>query len=190
MTTPSTQTTIAWRWILIAAELLVAGYMVWSLMAGRAARHPSGAFAVIGIAAFVAWVFLFLGSPFVVRSQRWLAILGWCIAVATFISFWFPVTRLMGFITFILTIVVMTAVISFVVAALIRSNPLAIVASAVIAELLFVLYLLVQAGASPHAEDVLLGANITVIVGTPIFIGAAVGFTFLARRMYRKNTKS
>jgi len=71
-----------WRWILIASELLVVAYLVGALMAGRAARHPSGAFLAIGIAAFVAWVFLFLGSPFLVRSQRWLAILGWCIAVA------------------------------------------------------------------------------------------------------------
>jgi len=82
MTTPTTRTTIAWRWILITAELLVAGYMAGALMAGRAARHPSGGFVVIGCA-FVAWAFLFLGSPFLVRSQRWLAILGWCIAVAT-----------------------------------------------------------------------------------------------------------
>jgi hypothetical protein len=82
LTAPATTTTIAWRWILITAELLVAGYLVGALMTGRAARHPSGALAVIGIAAFVAWVFLFLGSPFLVRSQRWLAILGWCIAVA------------------------------------------------------------------------------------------------------------
>jgi hypothetical protein len=37
--------------------------------------------AVIGVAAGIAWVFLFFGSPSLVRSQRWLAILGWCIAV-------------------------------------------------------------------------------------------------------------
>jgi hypothetical protein len=80
---------MTWRWILITAELLVAGYWVAALMAGRAARHPSGAFAVIGIAAFLAWGFLFLGSPFLVRSQRWLAILGWCIAVASLLlSVW------------------------------------------------------------------------------------------------------
>lgn len=70
-----------WRLILIAAELLVVAYWVGASIAGRAARHPSGAFLVIGIAGFVAWVFLFLGSPFLVRSQGWLAILGWCIAV-------------------------------------------------------------------------------------------------------------
>ena len=84
MTTPTTRATVAWRWILITAELLVAGYMVFALMAGRAARHPSEGFAVIGIPVSVAWVFLFLGSPFLVRSQGWLAIPGWSIAVATF----------------------------------------------------------------------------------------------------------
>jgi hypothetical protein len=83
MTTPTTRTTIAWRWILITSELLVAGNLVVVLMAGRGARYSSGLDATIGIAAFVAWVFLILGSPFLVRSQRWLAILGWCIAVAT-----------------------------------------------------------------------------------------------------------
>jgi len=36
---------------------------------------------VVGILAFVAWVFLFFGSPFLVSSQRWLAILGWSMAV-------------------------------------------------------------------------------------------------------------
>lgn len=82
MNTPTARTTMAWRWILIAAELVVVAYLIGALMAGRAARHPSGGFAVIGIAAFVAWGFLFLGSPFLVRSQRWLAILGWFIAVA------------------------------------------------------------------------------------------------------------
>ena len=73
---------MTWRWILIVAEFLVAGYLVAAQLAGRAARHPSGGFAVVGIAAGVAWVFLFFGTPFLVRSQRWLAILGWCIAVA------------------------------------------------------------------------------------------------------------
>jgi hypothetical protein len=73
---------MAWRWILIGAELLLVAYVMCAVMAGRAVRQPSGAFTVMGIATFVAWVFLFLGSPFLVRSQRWLAVLGWCISVA------------------------------------------------------------------------------------------------------------
>src|SRR5207245_2794027 len=66
----TTRATTAWRWILMTAELLVVACAMSALMAERAARHPSGAFAVMGIAAVVAWVFLFLGSPFLVRSQR------------------------------------------------------------------------------------------------------------------------
>ncbi len=89
--TPSTlRARTRWRWILVTSELLVVGYMIAVRMTGRAARHPSGAFAGIGIAAFVAWVFLFLGSPFLVRSQRWLAILGWCIGVAALLLSGFP----------------------------------------------------------------------------------------------------
>ena len=90
MITPSTRTTLAWRWILIAAELLVVGNLVGALIAERAARHPSSGIAIVGIAAFVAWVFLFLGSPFLVRSQRWLAVLGWGIAVAALFFSGFP----------------------------------------------------------------------------------------------------
>ena len=86
MTLSTTKATMTWRWILIISELLVVGYMTVVFMAGRAARHPSGAFVALGIAAFVAWAFLFLGSPFLVRSQRWLAILGWCTAVAAILS--------------------------------------------------------------------------------------------------------
>ncbi len=93
---------------------------------------------------------------------------------------------LVSFITFILTLVVVTAVVTLVAASLIRSNSLCTSASAVIAELLFILYGLVQAADSLHPEDVLLGVNVILIVGTPVFILSALGFTFLARRLYRK----
>ena len=70
-----------WRWILITSESLLVTYMVAAAVTGRDVRHASDGFVVLGILASVAWVFLFLGSPFLVSSQRWLAILGWCIAV-------------------------------------------------------------------------------------------------------------
>ena len=76
------------RWALIVSELLLGGYLVATQLTGRHAHRETGAFLVVGILAFVAWVFLFFGSPFLVRSQRWLAILGWCIAVA---AIFFPV---------------------------------------------------------------------------------------------------
>ena len=83
MTKADTRATVAWRWTLITAQLLLAGYMAFALWAGRAARYPTGQLDIVGIAASAAWAFLFLGSPFLVRSQGWLAILGWCVGVAT-----------------------------------------------------------------------------------------------------------
>jgi len=72
----------------ITSELLLGSYLIAMQLAGGHTRQETGAFLVVGILAFVAWVFLFFGSPFLVRSQRWLAILGWCIAVAAIL---FPV---------------------------------------------------------------------------------------------------
>ena len=88
---------------------------------------------------------------------------------------------------FILLMVVPVAIISFVAAALIRSNTLCIIASALAAELLFVLYSVLRV-AQAHALDirVLHGVSITVVFGTPLFVGLATGFTFLARWMYKK----
>jgi hypothetical protein len=73
------KTTLAWRWSLITAEVMVAGYMAASLLAGAKARLDAGA--LLSVLLFLAWLFLFFGSPFLVRSQKWLAVLGWCIAV-------------------------------------------------------------------------------------------------------------
>jgi hypothetical protein len=70
-----------WRWVLISSELVLVVYLTVAGLAGRDARHPTGVFLAVGVAASVAWAFLFFGSPFLVPSQRWLAVLGWCIAV-------------------------------------------------------------------------------------------------------------
>jgi len=71
-----------WRWALIVSELLVATYLVVVMqLPGRPVAQQTWPFLVVGILAFVAWVFLFFGSPFLVSSQRWLAILGWSMAV-------------------------------------------------------------------------------------------------------------
>jgi hypothetical protein len=96
----------------------------------------------------------------------------------------------MGFLAFILVLIAFTGVVSFVMAALLRSNALCMIVSAVIAEALVVLYGLVQAGHSSDVYDVLLAVNITLIIGTPVFIIAAIGFTLLARRLYRKHPQS
>jgi len=71
-----------WRWVLIVSESLLTTYMVAMHLAGRHARQETGPFLVVGVLAFIAWVFLFFGSPFLVSSQRWLAILGWSIAAS------------------------------------------------------------------------------------------------------------
>ena len=68
------------KWVLIVSELLLGSYLIVMQLAGRYTRQETGPFLVVGILAFVAWVFLFFGSPFLVRSHRWLAILGWFIA--------------------------------------------------------------------------------------------------------------
>ena len=91
----------------------------------------------------------------------------------------------MGFFVYILLLTGLTGVVSFVVAAFIRSNLLAIIASAVTAESLVILYGLHAAAGSPDAPDVLLAVNITWMLCTPLFIGAAAAFTLLARRLYK-----
>jgi len=93
----------------------------------------------------------------------------------------------MGFLAYILLLAAFTGVVSFVMAALLRSNGLCMIASAAITESLIIFYMLKQAAHSPDVHDILLAANITLIVGTPIFIVSAVGFTLLARRVYRKH---
>jgi hypothetical protein len=70
-----------WRWVLISSGLVLLAYLTVSWLAGCDARHSTGVLFAVAIVASVAWAFLFFGSPFLVPSQRWLAVLGWCIAV-------------------------------------------------------------------------------------------------------------
>jgi hypothetical protein len=86
MNTIPQKATLPWRWALIAAEILVVGYCAATMLAGSKVRLNVGA--VLGVLIFAAWIFLFLGSPFLVRSQKWLAVLGWCIAVGALL---FPI---------------------------------------------------------------------------------------------------
>lgn len=85
MSTRTETAPLFWRWVLIVSEIVVGTYLIVMQLAVRHPRQETGAFLVVGILAFVAWVFLFFGSPFLVRSQRWLAIFGWFIAVAALI---------------------------------------------------------------------------------------------------------
>jgi len=70
---------LVWRRVLISSEVFLACYAVLVRIIGQ---HPSGPLYFIGIAAFIAWAFLFYASPFLISSHRRLAITGWCIAVA------------------------------------------------------------------------------------------------------------
>lgn len=96
----------------------------------------------------------------------------------------------MGYLGYILLLVGITGVVSFVIAFFIHSNLLSIIASAATAELLVVIFTLYAAAGSPDAHDFLLAVNLTWMVFTPVFIGAAVAFTFLARRLYRKHSQT
>lgn len=78
MDTLDTSQHLIWRRILISSEVFLALYAVIVRIVGR---HPSGPLQVIGIAAFIAWAFLFYASPFLISMHRRLAIIGWCIAV-------------------------------------------------------------------------------------------------------------
>jgi hypothetical protein len=86
MNTAPQKVTSAWCWALIASEVIVVGYLAASFLLGPKARPNTGV--LLSVLVFIATLFLFLGSPFLVRSQGWLAILGWCIAVSAFL---FPV---------------------------------------------------------------------------------------------------
>ena len=86
MNTIPRNASLGWRWALIAAEVIVAGYFAAFFLAGSKVRLDADA--LLSVLIFIAWLFLFLGSPFLVRSQRWLAVLGWCIAVGALL---FPV---------------------------------------------------------------------------------------------------
>lgn len=75
-----------WKWVLVFTELLVVSYfatcLLLSHMAGRRMRLETDSIPVLGIATSIAIFFLLFGSPFLVSSQRGLAILGWIIGAA------------------------------------------------------------------------------------------------------------
>ena len=66
------------RWVLILSEVVL---LVYYLLIGVGRVDPrnvsSGFFIVFEAAVSLAWVFLFLGSPFLVKNHKWLAIFGW-----------------------------------------------------------------------------------------------------------------
>ena len=71
---------LVWRRILLSSQVFLGCYAVLVRIIGR---YPSGPLYFIGIAAFIAWAFLFFAGPFFISSHRRLAIIGWCIAVVS-----------------------------------------------------------------------------------------------------------
>jgi hypothetical protein len=82
MTTRTQRGSAFWRWALIVSALVVVAEGIAVRISGYA-RQDTGLSALAAVLSGVALVFLFFGSPFLVRSQGWLAIVCWCIAVAT-----------------------------------------------------------------------------------------------------------
>jgi hypothetical protein len=71
-----------WKWMLIVSSLLVIAANIAVHVKPNIDNYP-GASMVGAILFGAALVFLFFGSPFLVRSHRWLAIVGWCTAAAS-----------------------------------------------------------------------------------------------------------
>jgi len=91
----------------------------------------------------------------------------------------------MAWLIYIVVMIGLTAVVSFLMALIIRANWLSSMVSALVAESLVILYGLHVAAQARYPDAALLGVNVTLIFFTPVFIGAAVGFTMLARYFYR-----
>ncbi len=68
-----------WRWALIVSSLLVIAENI-AVRVTPYMRRYTGLSAFAAILSGAALAFLFLGGPFLVRSQRWLAVAGWAIA--------------------------------------------------------------------------------------------------------------
>ncbi|HEY4415375.1 MAG TPA: hypothetical protein VGO57_06755 [Verrucomicrobiae bacterium] len=92
----------------------------------------------------------------------------------------------MGLIGFILLLAVLNGVLAIAILAWTRSAILAVIASTLITELLSALYFLVQARDSSDASDLMLAANVVVIISTPVLVGTSygvvAGWRYLKRR--------
>jgi hypothetical protein len=76
----NTRASIFWKWVMIISQLLVIGEEIAVRMTPLA-RQFTGWSAYVATLSLAVWGLLFVGSPFLWRSHRWLAISGLCIAV-------------------------------------------------------------------------------------------------------------
>lgn len=73
------------RWSLIVAETLVVAFIILGRPFQGERATGSDGYLIFATLASLAWLFLFLGTPFLVPSQRGLAVCGWLIAVGTIV---------------------------------------------------------------------------------------------------------
>jgi hypothetical protein len=94
----------------------------------------------------------------------------------------------MALIALMMILVALNGVVSFGITSFISSTILAVIASAVITEMLVAIYFLNQARHSPDAADVILGANIVAMLSTPLILATSWGFVFCWRRVRQKHS--
>jgi hypothetical protein len=90
-------------------------------------------------------------------------------------------------------VVLGTGVVSFLLAGIVRTLPLAIIASAIITDLLFILYAEGQLNASsdPYAWEAAIMFPIIFVVETgPTVLLSAIGFGRLSRRLWQRWTRT
>lgn len=95
----------------------------------------------------------------------------------------------MGLIGFIIILLFLNGIVSFGFASFLRSTGLAIVGSAIVTVMLFLVWG-INTAASSNAEDVhdiFLALNITIMFMIPAAIVTSAGFVLLTKREQRKN---
>src|SRR5258706_360074 len=90
MDTAKPQSLVFWRRLFLGLETAVLGIVVWAalgeILLPRQRWDFSGPYEIVLVVLYgLAWLFLLVVSPFFFRSLRWVAWLGWIIAVSIFV---------------------------------------------------------------------------------------------------------
>jgi hypothetical protein len=87
---------------------------------------------------------------------------------------------------FILGLVAVNGVIALVITSFLPSLVLSVIAITMITEMVVAIYILKEAAQSRDASDLILAANLTVTMSTPLILATSVGFAVLAKRLKRE----
>jgi hypothetical protein len=87
---------------------------------------------------------------------------------------------------FILELVAVNGVIALVITSFLPSLVLSVIAITMITEMVVAIYILKEAAQSRDASDLILAANLTVTMSTPLILATSVGFAVLAKRLKRE----